>query len=1090
MADVSIMSMIAGFLPAASDPPPPDDPTVTSARQGRAAAAGSPCAAGHVRSSPTSRRVVHMICFSKDRAFQLDQLLESSKRHLRLVQDKGDGCEGGRQEPAQLRISVLYVAGAAPSPDNEPETASKGGVGVVAEEATGPAGPEAAPSSSASGRCTMEESYDIVRRRHPDVRFVRERAGGFCGQLRSLVREEAGEPTPPGTGGEHEGREERFVLFAVDDMFFYRDFELPGALELLSADPSTFCVHLRLHPGITWSHTSGAPCQVPPLSPSGREVTLPQASFTERPDSSSSSSSGSSSSEDAMASRDPGQEKVGVEPTDGEARKRLAGLAADFGLLTFTREEGTGEWDYPWDLTGGLYRREDVVAVVDGIVSKFGKQAAANPNLLEYHGHALLQCAEDLRSASTEAAGRGGQASGGGTSCGGQPPPGGSPSSSSESTAAADLPTAGEVTSAATSSAPSGAGAAPAAGAAFPAAANPARAAPRCGCSGRAVVSSIAVNRVQSTYSTPVYAAPGGGTEDLDRRLRRHRRPLSPGDVASGRGGAACGRGRDSAASGEEGWAKNAQSVDAGDDLAGEGGEMGRGAGGLDGQCYRRRVFNSVHVGELWFERDGAAEVDRGTVATGTSNSDTLTVLLPVRNGGDKLRDAVNSVVSCAREMPPGWGVELLVVDDGSEDGAVERAAAVVSRANTGVVVVGCGMDLDEDRGRSGVRGGPVKERSTEAGERSCPTWSESGRGETGVTIRILRHEWSLGLAESLNAGLREARGDLVARMDADDVCMPGRLKKQVAYMQEHPRVAVLGTSVATFSGTTIRDSGNTTRIEEHLPLQPPPHAVVHLPVSGVQRISRHPTDQAFLAWSMLFSCCLAHPSVMLRRDRVLAVDGYDPTAEPAEDYDLWLRMESLAPGCIANLGEVLLGLRKHDENVSRHRRVEQGVAAAAAAARAMTRLLTGQGPPRVVTPAQATAIRRPETAVSPRDLAEAARLLGDLGVAAMATAAGESGRATGTDTPAFATNVADLRSGVENSCNNVGDPYQDEGGDGEGEQHRRGRDMVSRDIEARIGAMGVQAMSRFGAGAAPVLNEWNKCFPDRPLLFSLGGAR
>lgn len=126
--------------------------------------------------------------------------------------------------------------------------------------------------------------------------------------------------------------------------------------------------------------------------------------------------------------------------------------------------------------------------------------------------------------------------------------------------------------------------------------------------------------------------------------------------------------------------------------------------------------------------------------------------------------------------------------------------------------------------------------------------------------------------------------------------------------MLENPRVSVLGTSVATFSGKTTRESGNGTRAREHQPLRPrrdTTPGAVHLPVSGVQRITRHPTDPAFLEWSMLFSCCLAHPSVMLRRDRVVEVGGYDPTAEPAEDYDLWLRMQSSVPGCVANLGEV-----------------------------------------------------------------------------------------------------------------------------------------------------------------------------------------
>lgn len=224
------MSMIAGYLPASSDPPPAHNPTPTSTKPGgTSAAGGSSAARGR---ATTCRRVVHMICFSKNRAFQLDQLLGSSKRHLQLVQEKGRDSEGEGQEPAQLRISVLYVASAARSSDAAPDMAGSG-VGVVAEQEVWPAGPESAPSPSGSDR-TMEESYDIVRCRHPDVRFVRERPGEFCDQLCSLVREETGEPAPASTGDGHEGREERFVLFAVDDMFFYRDFELPGALELLS----------------------------------------------------------------------------------------------------------------------------------------------------------------------------------------------------------------------------------------------------------------------------------------------------------------------------------------------------------------------------------------------------------------------------------------------------------------------------------------------------------------------------------------------------------------------------------------------------------------------------------------------------------------------------------------------------------------------------------------------------------------------------------------------------------------------------------------------------------------------------------------
>lgn len=80
---------------------------------------------------------------------------------------------------------------------------------------------------------------------------------------------------------------------------------------------------------------------------------------------------------------------------------------------------------------------------------------------------------------------------------------------------------------------------------------------------------------------------------------------------------------------------------------------------------------------------------------------------------------------------------------------------------------------------------------------------------------------------------------------------------------------------------------------------------VIALPASSVQRIARHPTDPMLLGWSLLFGCCVAHPSVMLRRSAVMDVGGYDPSAEPAEDYDLWLRLEATSPGCLANTGEV-----------------------------------------------------------------------------------------------------------------------------------------------------------------------------------------
>ncbi|CAN0298631.1 unnamed protein product, partial [Ectocarpus sp. 12 AP-2014] len=752
----SILSMIAGFLPPSADPPPsapsspPRSPSPTMSGRASTAAddSGSSCQtlayAAAARSAVPGRRLVHMICFSKDRAFQLDQLLASASRHLCLAQE-GE-TQGGREAgddlmvpPVRLRVTVLYLAtagvaaGAAAAATVAPvPRATAAPVAAAAAESQGEGGGRTRGSSSPHE--TMEESYDLIRRRHPNVRFLRERPGEFCTQFRSLVGEEWEESAKEGEDGHDEEGGEAFVLFAVDDMFFYRDFMLPDAVRLLATDPSVFCVHLRLHPGITWSHTAGSPCSVPPLSPTVGHVVQSQQGVDH--DSSGAESSGSCSS----SSSQRGKGGVGVCGLGGREEDHSAGdpigtsggseawsrrqrrhppvvAAAEFGLLTFARAQGTGEWDYPWDLTGGLYRREDAVAVLDGIVSAYGAGAAANPNLLEHHGHTLLlQQQRGLPQRKAVA---------------GAPSSRGDPETSSLPRATAESGSRLAVAAAAAAAAAS------AATSAAPAAASTVSAAPRCGCAGRAVVSSLAVNRVQSTYSTPVYASREGGVLDLNRRLWSSvRRPLpsssritrcDAADVAEA--GQNTGPGAEVAevepARGERHDLENGGRKGA--DAAAEAGgrcekgqrRSGRG-GGFDGRAYRRRVFNSVHVGELCFEGGGDSEevgASCGDDDGGGSDGDksfgggctdqqqrkrqnTVTVLLPVKNGGDRLLEAVESVAACARRMPRGWCSELLIVDDGSGDGAVDRAVtAVTAGAGTAADFAGWGRrELDGSR--------------------------------------------------------------------------------------------------------------------------------------------------------------------------------------------------------------------------------------------------------------------------------------------------------------------------------------------------------------------------------------------------------
>ncbi len=127
--------------------------------------------------------------------------------------------------------------------------------------------------------------------------------------------------------------------------------------------------------------------------------------------------------------------------------------------------------------------------------------------------------------------------------------------------------------------------------------------------------------------------------------------------------------------------------------------------------------------------------------------------------------------------------------------------------------------------------------------------------------VRILRNATNCGLSSSLNMAWRHAKGDLLARMDADDFSYPDRFDRQVEFMTAHPEVAVLGTGIETMD-TEGLPLGYALRPEWHEELQ-----------------RRMYKENPF-----------AHPSVMMRRGFLEALDGYDGLLKWAEDADLWLR--------------------------------------------------------------------------------------------------------------------------------------------------------------------------------------------------------
>ena len=150
------------------------------------------------------------------------------------------------------------------------------------------------------------------------------------------------------------------------------------------------------------------------------------------------------------------------------------------------------------------------------------------------------------------------------------------------------------------------------------------------------------------------------------------------------------------------------------------------------------------------------------------------------------------------------------------------------------------------------------------------------------------------GLVAALNAAAEAATGELLARMDADDVALPERFARQVARLDAEPALDVLGCRVALFDGGVFGNAGMRAYVDWSNALL---------------------THEAIAA-DMLVESPLAHPSVLMRAAALRGLGGYRAFEGP-EDYDLWLR--ALRAGCrFGKVPEVLLQWRDTASRLSR----------------------------------------------------------------------------------------------------------------------------------------------------------------------------
>jgi glycosyltransferase involved in cell wall biosynthesis len=188
-----------------------------------------------------------------------------------------------------------------------------------------------------------------------------------------------------------------------------------------------------------------------------------------------------------------------------------------------------------------------------------------------------------------------------------------------------------------------------------------------------------------------------------------------------------------------------------------------------------------------------------------------ISVLLPARNAADTLPAALECVLG---QEDFGLDMEVVVADDGSDDATLEIAQLA---------------------------------------------------GYRDPRVRILALPPS-GLVNALNSALTKAEGRYIARMDADDLCMPDRLRRQLHHMERHPRLDVVGTGVRMIPETEVSEN-------------------MHDYVRWQNRLLTHRA----LVRNLLVESPLTHGTALFRREALERIGGWREVDGP-EDLDLWLR--------------------------------------------------------------------------------------------------------------------------------------------------------------------------------------------------------
>lgn len=159
--------------------------------------------------------------------------------------------------------------------------------------------------------------------------------------------------------------------------------------------------------------------------------------------------------------------------------------------------------------------------------------------------------------------------------------------------------------------------------------------------------------------------------------------------------------------------------------------------------------------------------------------------------------------------------------------------------------------------------------------------------------IKLTCNKENKGIYFSRNLGNSLSKGEFIAVMDSDDICLPARFEKQLEYFVSHPNIDVLGTQ-----SVEIDHNGN--RLQNN----------------------KYPLTYGQVRWDLIFGRSLCHPSLMLRKNCFDKSGIKYAEKQVSQDYDLLVRLSHLVN--IENHPYELVLIRKHPQNISIEKRAIQ----------------------------------------------------------------------------------------------------------------------------------------------------------------------